>query len=134
MAPLLELRNVKRHYKLDDRNIVRAVDGVNIKINEGEFVTIFGPSGCGKSTLMHMLGLLDKPTEGRIRINGRDTSKFTKKQLTKLRSESIGFVFQSFFLTPNLTAMENVEFPMVLVNKSEKSDLNDRLNYLIRLG
>jgi len=134
MTSLIELRSVKRYYELDGKNTIKAVDGVNLRVNEGEFITIFGPSGCGKSTLMHMIGLLDKPTEGRIRINGRDTSKFNKKQLTKLRSESIGFVFQSFFLTPNLTACENVEFPMVLINKSEKYRFQKAKELLEKVG
>ncbi|HLE06655.1 MAG TPA: ABC transporter ATP-binding protein [Candidatus Nanoarchaeia archaeon] len=131
---LLSLRNVKRYFKLDERNIVKAVNGVNLDIYEGEFVTIFGPSGCGKSTLMHLIGLLDKPTEGRILINGRDTAYFKKKQLTRMRSESIGFVFQSFLLTPNLTAVENVEFPMVLVDKSESYRVNRARELLKNVG
>ncbi|VVB75617.1 putative ABC transporter ATP-binding protein [Candidatus Tiddalikarchaeum anstoanum] len=138
----MELKNVKKQYKLSEGNYVKALKGINLKINEGEFVTIFGPSGCGKSTLMHIMGLLDKPTEGTVYINSQDTKELNSNGLTALRSQTIGFVFQSFFLTPNLTALENVEFPMVLNNQNEhervkrakellkKMELSERANHL----
>lgn len=139
---LIELRNVKKFYGVGEGNVVKALKSVSLKIKEGEFVTIFGPSGCGKSTLMHLMGLLDKPTDGKVLISGVDNRTLSRKQVTRLRSQLIGFVFQSFFLTPNLTAFENVEFPMVLINKGvrerrlrarellEKMDLLNRMNHL----
>lgn len=139
---LVELKDVKRYYELDEGNFVKAVNGVSIKINKGEFVTIFGPSGCGKSTLMHLIGLLDRPTKGSVLIEGNDVAKLNSKEITNLRSNTIGFIFQAFLLTPNLTALENVEFPMVLVEKDEKyrykrakelleqMNLSERLNHL----
>ncbi len=118
--PVIELENVKRYYTLGEENVVKAVDGISLKINRGEFVTIFGPSGCGKSTLMHVIGLLDKPTEGKVLLDGVDTSKLDENELTELRNKAIGFVFQFFYLTPNLTAVENVELPMIFANIDER--------------
>ncbi len=118
---IIELKNVKRHFSLGEDNIVKAVDGVNLKIYEGEFVTIFGPSGCGKSTLMHVIGLLDKPTHGKVMLNGLNHSELNDNERTRLRNENIGFIFQFFYLTPNLTAVENIELPMIFANKEEKS-------------
>lgn len=79
MKTVIELRNLKKYFG-NERSIVKALKGINLKISEGEFVTIFGPSGCGKSTLMHLIGLLDTPTEGRIIIEGKDSSKLSKKR------------------------------------------------------
>jgi len=116
---MLEFINVKKYYKLGDEITVRAVDGIDIKVKEGEFIALYGPSGSGKSTLMHMLGLLDKPTSGDIIIRGINSKKLNEKDLASLRAKSIGFVFQSFFLTPNLTSFENVELPMMILNVEE---------------
>ncbi len=131
MKPLIELRNVHKHYHLGD-TIVRANNGINLKINRGEFVTIFGPSGCGKSTLMHLIGLLDKPTSGEVFINGVDVSKLDVNEQTILRNEKIGFVFQFFFLSPNLNALENVQLPMIF--KEEPPEVREaRAKELLKL-
>lgn len=139
--PVIQLKDVSRYYKLSEDNVVKAVNGVDITVREGEFVTIFGPSGCGKSTIMHLIGLLDRPTKGQVLINGIDASKMKGKELAAMRGENIGFVFQSFFLTPDLTALENVELPMILTDKAEVPrkkrakelleavDLNNRMNH-----
>jgi putative ABC transport system ATP-binding protein len=92
---------------------VHALDGVSMTVQKGEFVAIMGPSGSGKSTLLNMIGCLDKPTKGRVFINGVDTSTLTDNELTRLRREAIGFVFQHYNLIPTLTALENVELPMI---------------------
>ncbi|MFA5333944.1 MAG: ABC transporter ATP-binding protein [Candidatus Nanoarchaeia archaeon] len=131
---MLEFINVKKHYKLSDEVIVKAVDGINIKIKEGEFVALYGPSGSGKSTIMHMLGLLDRPTSGDIIINGINSKKLSEKKLAKLRGKTIGFIFQSFFLTPNLTAMENVELPMMLLNIEENYRLKRAKDLMSMVG
>ncbi|PIX42118.1 macrolide ABC transporter ATP-binding protein, partial [archaeon CG_4_8_14_3_um_filter_38_5] len=98
---------------------IKALNGINIIIEEGELIAIFGPSGSGKSTLMHIIGLLDTHIQGRIKINNIDSKDLSKREITHLRSNNIGFIFQSFFLTPNLTALENVELPMMLVDENE---------------
>ncbi len=91
---------------------IKAVDGLDIFIEAGEFLSIVGPSGSGKTTLLHLLGLLDAPTSGSISIDGMDTAALSPKQLTRLRREKIGFVFQEFNLLPVLNARENVELPL----------------------
>jgi putative ABC transport system ATP-binding protein len=96
---------------------VTALKKIDLKINEGEFVSIIGPSGSGKSTMLHLLGCLDRPTEGKIIFDGIDVSKLNDKELSKIRGEKIGFVFQFFNLYPTLTAIENVELPMIIANK-----------------
>lgn len=99
---------LKKIYKMSKKNIVKALDGVNIEVLEGDFSAIVGPSGCGKSTLMHALGLLDKPDEGTLEIDGEDMTKIKDKVAHKIRAEKIGFIFQGFNLIPTLTAFENV--------------------------
>ena len=88
---------------------MRALRHVNIQVHKGEFVTIMGPSGSGKSTLMHIMGCLDRPTEGNYQIEGEDVSKFSKDQLAEVRNRKIGFVFQGFNLLSRTSALENVE-------------------------
>lgn len=90
------------------KNIIRALNGVNIEVREGDFAAIVGPSGCGKSTLMHILGLLDRPDEGTLEIDGEDFSKLKEKNAYKVRAKKVGFIFQGFNLIPTLTAYENV--------------------------
>lgn len=105
---LILARNLKKSYRISKTNIINALQGVNIKIEEGDFTAIVGPSGCGKSTLLHILGLLDKTDSGSLIIDKIDVSKMKEKQATKLRAKKIGFVFQGFNLIPTLTALENV--------------------------
>ncbi|PIU88768.1 macrolide ABC transporter ATP-binding protein [archaeon CG06_land_8_20_14_3_00_37_11] len=115
---IVQMDDVKRFYKMGEETI-KALNGINIIIEEGELIAIFGPSGSGKSTLMHIIGLLDTHIQGRIKINNIDSKDLSKREITHLRSNNIGFIFQSFFLTPNLTALENVELPMMLVDENE---------------
>lgn len=107
---MIKLENVCKSYKLGDDE-VKAVDNVNLEIKEKEFVGILGSSGSGKSTLMHIIGLLDLPTSGKIYLNGRDISKLTDDELSKIRNKSVGFVFQSFNLINRFTVLENVLLP-----------------------
>ena len=99
---------------------VPALDGINLDINQNEFVAIMGPSGSGKSTLLQMVGCLDRPSTGKIFLDGVDISTLSDSQLAKMRGGKIGFVFQSFNLYPTLTAKENIELPMVILEKSRK--------------
>ena len=98
---------------------VHALQGVDLKIKKGEFTAIVGPSGSGKTTLLNIIGGLDRPTDGYIEVGGKDISKFTDNQLITFRRDNIGFVFQAYNLIPVLTAKENVEFVMLLQNKSQ---------------
>ncbi len=109
---LVELRQVSKIYRLGDEEI-RALDAVDLDIEEGEFISIIGPSGSGKSTLMHILGCLDSPTHGTIRLDGMMIEKATTRQLAAIRNRKIGFVFQFFNLLPKLNVLQNVELPMI---------------------
>ena len=104
---MISLEKVSKIYKTGEVEY-RALDKINLEINQGEFVVILGPSGAGKSTLLNLLGGMDRPTRGKIIVNQVDISKFTDRQLTKFRAEQIGFVFQSYNILPSLTVEENV--------------------------
>lgn len=108
MNKIISGTNLKKSYRMSKTNVVTALNGVDIEINEGDFSAIVGPSGCGKSTLLHILGLLDRPDEGSLIIDGIDVSRIKEKQAYKIRAKKIGFVFQGFNLIPTLTALENV--------------------------
>lgn len=114
----IEMRNITKIYKMDSISVV-GVENINLKIGRGEFVCVMGPSGSGKSTMLHLIGCLDKPTSGRIFIDGIDVSKMSEDELADLRKEKIGFVFQFFNLYPTLTALENVELPMIIAEKDK---------------
>jgi len=111
-APLIRIENLQRHFVMGDQT-VRALDGFSAAIGTGEFLAIMGPSGSGKSTLLHLLGGLDRPTGGSIRVNGTEISTLDENALAIYRRREIGFIFQSFHLIPTMTALENVAFPMV---------------------
>ena len=112
MSPLIELKNAYKIYNPGE-NEVRALDGVNLKIDQGDFVAIVGHSGSGKSTLMNMLGLLDVVTSGTYILNGKDVSDMDDDELSSIRNLEIGFIFQGFNLIPSLTAQGNVELPLI---------------------
>lgn len=105
---IVEFKNVTRIYKSGEHQ-QKALDGVNLSLEEGKFVVILGPSGAGKSTLLNMLGGLDSPTSGTITVNGKDISTLTQNQLADYRASTVGFVFQFYNLIPTLTVQENVE-------------------------
>jgi len=108
MKTVIEGRGLKKSYKMSKKNIINALNGVDIIVEQGDFTAIVGPSGCGKSTLLHILGLLDSPDEGELIIDGMDASRLKEKKACKIRAQKIGFVFQGFNLIPSLTALENV--------------------------
>lgn len=109
---LVELRNVSKLYRLGGEEI-RALDDVSLDIEAGEFISIIGPSGSGKSTLMHVLGCLDSPSKGTVRLDGLAIDEASPRELARVRNEKIGFVFQFFNLLPKLNVLQNVELPMV---------------------
>jgi len=109
---LVELRNVSKIYLLGGEEI-RALDDLSLDIQEGEFISIIGPSGSGKSTLMHILGCLDSPTSGTIRLDGTMIQDASPRELARIRNQKIGFVFQFFNLLPKLNVLQNVELPMI---------------------
>jgi putative ABC transport system ATP-binding protein len=116
---LVELRNVSKIYHLGEE-VIRALDDISLDIEQGEFITIVGPSGSGKSTLMHILGCLDSPTKGTIKLDGIMIHDASPGQLAAIRNRKIGFVFQFFNLLPKLNVLQNVELPMIYSGVSGK--------------
>jgi putative ABC transport system ATP-binding protein len=110
--PVLELTGVRREYLTGNTTTV-ALDGVDLRVDDGEFVAIVGPSGSGKSTLMNLIGCLDRPSSGRLRIAGHDVADLDDDQVTSLRGQAIGFVFQAFNLLPRTSALDNVAAPLL---------------------
>lgn len=125
MSALVEIKDVCKIYNPGE-NEVRALDHVSLNIDEQEFVAIIGHSGSGKSTLMNMLGCLDVPTSGEYWLHGQDVSALSDDELSDIRNREIGFIFQGFNLIPNLTALENVELPLIYrgVSKSVREELS----------
>lgn len=135
MSALVEIRDICKIYNPGE-NEVRALDHVNVSIDEGEFVAIIGQSGSGKSTLMNMLGCLDVPTSGTYMLRGQNVSEMSDDELSDIRNREIGFIFQGFNLIPNLTALENVELPLIYrgVGKSERIRLSEEALEKVGLG
>lgn len=119
---VVELKNVKKIYSMGDSE-VHALKGVSFKVEQGEFISIMGPSGSGKSTCMNMIGCLDTPTSGIVKIDGKETSKMSETELAVLRNKTIGFVFQQYHLIPSMTVIENVMLPL----KYKRTDRKERL-------
>mgnify|MGYP002614914775 FL=1 len=113
MAKLIELRNVYKIYSEGLESEVRALDGVSLEVERGEFVAVVGQSGSGKSTMMNVLGCLDIPTRGTYHLDGVDVLELSDKQLSRIRNKQIGFIFQQYNLIQNLTVLENVELPLI---------------------
>ncbi len=144
MNDLIRVEKVEKVYNQGEPNELKVLRGIDLKIERGEMVAIFGPSGSGKSTLLHIMGCLDRPTSGRVFIEGKDVSRLSDDELALIRREKIGFVFQQFNLVNALTALENVEIPMRISGKSKvKSEkrakellrsvgLGERLNHFPR--
>ena len=126
---MIKIENLSKVFRTEEVETV-ALNGVNMQVNEGEFVAIMGPSGCGKSTLLNTLGLLDNPTEGSYKLLGTEVANLQEKERTRLRKGVIGFVFQSFNLIDELNVFENVELPLTYlsIKKAERKQMvNDML-------
>ena len=123
---MIELQDVSRTYARPDGTTVNALSRVSLRIERGDFVAIVGASGSGKTTLMNIVGLLDRPTEGRYRLDGRDVTALSPKDLARVRNRHIGFVFQSFHLLARTTALENVELPLLYSDRSSIQGLGSR--------
>ncbi|MDE0433220.1 MAG: ABC transporter ATP-binding protein [Bryobacterales bacterium] len=143
---LLRLESVTKHYRSDNQDIV-ALDNVSLAVEAGEFISVVGRSGCGKSTLLNLSGAMDFPTSGAVHINGVSTSGLADTQLTEIRRRQVGFVFQFFQLLPTLSAIENVELPLLLCGQTsnhrqaleklrwvEMGELADRLPHQLSGG
>jgi putative ABC transport system ATP-binding protein len=136
---MIETKNLRKIYTTEDVETT-ALNKVNLKVKDGEFVAIMGPSGCGKSTLLNILGLLDNPTDGEYYFLDNEVSKYSEKQRANLRKENIGFVFQSFNLIDELTVYENVELPLLYLKmasserKKKVNEVLERMQLIPRKG
>lgn len=128
---ILNLVDVWKEYQIDKDVTFTALKGVSLKINKGEFTAIIGPSGSGKSTLMHIIGLLDKPSSGVIEVTGKNISSLSDDEISTLRSEYVGFVFQQFNLISKLTVLENIVLPTIYARKKLDYDPQQKALYLI---
>ncbi len=128
---MIKLDNVIKEYRLDEDLVFTALKGVSVVIKDGEFSAIIGPSGSGKSTLMHVIGLLDKPSTGKVFIDGKDISSLDDDQISTLRNEFVGFVFQQFNLISKLTVLENILLPTVYARKKLTYDPKEKALYLL---
>ena len=133
MPDLISLTNIKRHYDVGGE-VVRALDGVDLTIQQNEYISIMGPSGSGKSTLMNMIGCLDTPTEGTYEFGGELVHEMDDDQLASIRNRKIGFVFQTFNLLPKATALRNVEVPLIYSNIPKEDRLEMANNSLVSVG
>ena len=131
--PIIQLRNVTRIYKVGVERI-HALDGIDLELSENEYVAVMGPSGSGKSTLMNVLGCLDRATSGYYELDGQDTTKMSDAALARVRNERIGFVFQSFELLGRLSALKNVEIPLIYSKNGWWSRRKRAQNVLERVG
>ena len=130
---LIQLENISKIYNSEEIKTI-ALNGVSLEINEGEFTAITGPSGSGKSTLLHILGLLDRPTNGEFIFDNKNIINFSDEELALFRNEKIGFVFQAFFLLSSITVLENVKLPLLYSKIDEKKWNELALNALEAVG
>jgi putative ABC transport system ATP-binding protein len=128
---IVSLRHITKMYPMGKMN-VHALTDINLEFTAGDFISVAGPSGSGKTTMMNIIGLIDRPSGGDILINDRNTGGMSRGELTRLRQETIGFVFQSFNLLPVLSVFENVELPLIIgKNRQEKKKRKERVEYLL---
>jgi len=130
---IIELIHVVKIYKRG-REEVHAIAGVNLKVKRGDFLSIVGPSGSGKTTLLNVIGCIDKPTHGQVIVQGQDVAKMKEADLGRIRRQTVGFIFQQFFLIPTLTACENVQIPGLFVNNPKRQKRSEELLDLVGLS
>lgn len=133
METLIEMNGIRKEYRVGEQQ-VHALDGVDFSVHRGETVAILGPSGSGKSTLMNLLGCLDTPDSGTYRLAGQAVEHLSERQLSRIRGELVGFVFQGFHLLPGLTALENVELPLLYRGVAERIRRKQALEALAQVG
>ena len=133
MAPLIEFKDVYKIYPMGDTE-VRAIDGISMTVQKGEFLAIVGQSGSGKSTCMNIIGCLDVPTSGQYFLDGRDVSHMNDNELAEIRNKKLGFIFQQYNLIPKLTVQQNVELPLLYAGLPEKEQVKRALLSLDRVG
>ena len=131
--PIIRITNLTRHFQMGEQT-VRALDGVDLTVMPGEFLAIMGPSGSGKSTLLYLIGGLDRPTGGEMRINQREITQLDENDLAGYRGKEVGFIFQAFHLVPTMTAVQNVEFPMIFSGIAPLQRRQQALALLERVG
>jgi putative ABC transport system ATP-binding protein len=127
---IIEIKNLRKDYALG-KTTVHALRGIDLAVEKGDLISIIGPSGSGKTTLLNVIGCIDDATGGSVKVGDREITKMTDKEITDLRLHHIGFIFQTFNLIPVLNAMENVEFPLLLMKKQSKSEVRKRAEKLI---
>ncbi len=128
---LLKLVSVRRELELSRDILQTIIPGLSLEIREGEFISITGPSGSGKSTLLYIMGGLDKPTFGEVWLDGENITGKSEKEMTVIRNEKIGFIYQFHFLLPEFTALENVSMPMLINGKRTKKEIRERAAMLL---
>jgi len=127
---VVELLNVRKEYMLGDTK-VEALRGISMTVDKGDFMAIAGPSGSGKSTILNMIGCIDTPTAGSVKINGKEVSNLTDTELTRYRRVTVSFIFQSFNLIPVLNVYENIELPLLLQNITDQKLRHERVSHFI---
>lgn len=130
MANIVSIRDVRKEYHLG-QVVVPALQGVSLEVAPGDFISIAGPSGSGKTTLLNLIGCVDVASSGVVMIDDRDTATLSERQLTDLRLNTLGFIFQSFNLVPVLSVFQNVEFPLLLQRKFSASERSSRVEELL---
>ena len=130
---LMVLKGITKSFK-NGQESLQVLKGIDLSVEEGDFVAIMGPSGSGKSTLMNIIGLLDQPTTGSYQLEGEDVAELSENRLAKVRNDQIGFIFQQFFLLPKLSAQKNVELPLIYAGKSPRERKQRAQQFLEKVG
>ena len=130
---LMVLKGITKSFK-NGQESLQVLKGIDLSVEEGDFVAIMGPSGSGKSTLMNIIGLLDQPTTGSYQLEGEDVADLSENRLAKVRNDQIGFIFQQFFLLPKLSAQRNVELPLIYAGKSPRERKQRAEQFLEKVG